>query len=187
MPKIVDRDAKCEELTRAAIEAIAEHGLESVKLSDVARIAGVTTGTLGYYFRDKEELLIETLNTVARDILQRMRNLGPIKPDSLQVYLPLTPKLMKQWKVWLAYAGASPSSPKLSKAYREFYADIEALYADILDETDPEIVRVKAGNIIAALDGIGLCAVLQPQLWPAERQINAYKALVEPLMTTKDR
>jgi len=183
MPKIVDRDARCEELTRAAIDAIAEHGLESVKLSDVARVAGVTTGTVGYYFRDKEELLIETLNTVARDILKRLRQLDPITPDSLQVYLPLTPKLMKQWKVWLAYAGAAPSSPKLSKAYRAFYADIEALYATILDETDPEIVHQRAGTIIAALDGIGLCAALQPELWPAERQKQAYQALVVPLMT----
>lgn len=185
MPKIVDHDARCEELTRAAIEAIADRGLESVKLSDVARIAGVTTGTVGYYFRDKEELLIETLNTLARDILEIVRMSGPITPDSLQVYLPLTPKLMKRWKVWLAYAGASPSSPKLSKAYRRFYADIEAYYAGAFDESDPEIVRAKAGTIIAALDGIGLCAVLQPQLWPAERQINAYKALVEPLLKTK--
>jgi AcrR family transcriptional regulator len=43
----------------AAIEAITHHGESAVRITDVARTAGVTQGMISYYFKDREGLIAE--------------------------------------------------------------------------------------------------------------------------------
>src|SRR6058998_2852580 len=50
------KDARPAEIVAAALEVFVEHGFAAAKLSDVARRAGVTKGTLYLYFDSKEAL-----------------------------------------------------------------------------------------------------------------------------------
>jgi AcrR family transcriptional regulator len=45
------------EILIAAVRAIRERGLDGVRMRDVARDAGLSTGNLYYYFRNKRELI----------------------------------------------------------------------------------------------------------------------------------
>ena len=56
MPKIVNHQERKQAFTQATKEVIAQKGLNSVRLIDVAKSIGATTGSLGHYFSDKEEL-----------------------------------------------------------------------------------------------------------------------------------
>ena len=185
MPRRVDREQRRQELLDAAVDAIAKRGLDDVKLMDVAAEAGVTTGAIGYYFRDKDDLLIATLEHLAQRLLvDGGRPAMTFFLDDLGLYLPLTEPARKFWRVWLAYCGAAPSSPRLLAAYRRFYTAIEDQIAEHLAERGADSPRDLAGTIVAAVDGIGLCATVAPDLWPEERQVRTIRTILQPLLTT---
>lgn len=50
------KDARPQELLAAAIDLFVEHGFAATRLEDVARLAGVSKGTLYLYYTNKEEL-----------------------------------------------------------------------------------------------------------------------------------
>ena len=50
------KDARPEEIIRAALEVFADRGFAATKLEEVARRAGVTKGTIYLYFANKESL-----------------------------------------------------------------------------------------------------------------------------------
>jgi len=52
-------EARPEEILDAALEVFGEHGFAQAKLDDVARVAGVSKGTLYLYFDSKETLFRE--------------------------------------------------------------------------------------------------------------------------------
>lgn len=54
-------EASKDHLLRAAIESFATHGYQGTSIDRIARAAGVTKGAVYYHFRDKEELLFETV------------------------------------------------------------------------------------------------------------------------------
>lgn len=51
---------KRDEIIRAAIELIAEHGFHGAPMALVAKQAGVAAGTIYCYFANKDELIRET-------------------------------------------------------------------------------------------------------------------------------
>ena len=61
MPKIVDHDKRRFTIAQAAVTVIAEQGLEATKLSDIARLAGMTTGSVSHYFSGKDAVLMAAL------------------------------------------------------------------------------------------------------------------------------
>lgn len=54
-------DDRPQELLDAAIRVFAEHGYRGTRLEQVADAAGVTKGTIYYYFRNKEDLFRQTI------------------------------------------------------------------------------------------------------------------------------
>jgi TetR/AcrR family acrAB operon transcriptional repressor len=48
-------------LLHAAIQSFATHGYQGTSIDRIARAAGVTKGAIYYHFKDKEELLFETV------------------------------------------------------------------------------------------------------------------------------
>ena len=71
----------------AVMAIIAEDGLEKTTMRNVARRAGVSTGTLAYYFRDKDELVDAALLDASEQYMQRFRSQrhpsGPAALDDL--------------------------------------------------------------------------------------------------------
>ena len=57
-------------LIAAAAEAILVHGLSAVTLAHIAAQAEISTGSVNFYFSSKEELLLETLKSVAEEFYQ---------------------------------------------------------------------------------------------------------------------
>ncbi|MEM9038402.1 MAG: TetR/AcrR family transcriptional regulator [Actinomycetota bacterium] len=181
MPKIVDRDQKRVELLDAAVDAIAERGLDGVKLADIAACAGVTTGAIGHYFRDKNDVLVAALEHLSAQLRSDGGSAMTYFHGDLGLFLPTSDAARRLWRVWLAYCGVAPSSPDLLDAYRRFYSAIEGDIADHLRARGVGDADQLAGTIVAAVDGIGLCATVAPDLWPDERQIETIRTLLDSL------
>ena len=73
-------DDRPHELLDAAFRTFAEHGYRTTRLEQVAEAAGVTKGTIYYYFRNKEDLFLQTI--------ERHRQLTNARFDELMADVP---------------------------------------------------------------------------------------------------
>jgi len=177
MVKIVDHDERRSAIAEAAIAVIAEVGLEQAKLRLIAARAGVTTGAVAHYFKDKDALLEATLLLVGRCIFN---NEDETQLLSFADVLPISDLSRRNWRVWLTFCGHASYSEKLRMIYKRFYIDIEQAVAKDLKISDKERAKEVAASIIAAVDGVGLCATVQPELWPPARQKARLAELLKP-------
>lgn len=184
MPKIVDHEERRRAIASAAVDAIASNGLSGVKLTDIGRMAGVTTGSIAHYFSDKDAVLAAALEEVCTRLFIQIG-----QPDNaptvaeIATALPVNEEKRKEWKVWLAYWGRAPHVPALAQIHRQFYAEIETAVAEDMDGIHPD-PHMAAAAIIAAVDGIGTRATLEPDLWPEARQIALLDQLISPIIAS---
>ncbi|MER6344367.1 TetR/AcrR family transcriptional regulator [Streptomyces sp. NPDC001595] len=96
-----------EELLAAAVEMIAERGLEKLTMAALGREVGMSSGHLLYYFRTKDELLLQALEwSEGRLGVERGRLLARPAParDRLDAYVDLyVPDGHRDphWTLWL--------------------------------------------------------------------------------------
>ncbi len=72
MPKIVDWDARRDEILAATWRVIARDGIRGATIRAIAREAGCSRGILGHYFQDKEDILGSALVLSHRRVGARM-------------------------------------------------------------------------------------------------------------------
>ena len=195
MPKKVDHDERRAKISAAAARAIDEQGLERVRLVDVARRAGCTTGAVSHYFPDKTAVLAAALEHV----LARLENYAP-NPDAIHNHgdpierfielileiLPIDEARQSDWRVWIAFCGRAVSTPALAALHREAYAEIQQALVSGLEElglaTPGADARQLAVAVFASFDGLGLRATLEPDEWPSERLRSMLAYQLIPLL-----
>src|SRR5918995_4936546 len=64
---------KRERILTAAIKTFARHGFFNAQVADVARAAGVASGTVYLYFRSKDDVLIQLFERTMREALTEAR------------------------------------------------------------------------------------------------------------------
>ena len=169
MPKVVDVAKKREEFIMASWDVIAKEGLTGATLRRVAAEAGCTTGSLTKYFPDRSTLMIEVLRAAQEEASSRM--LAGIEfattdyeklESVLLESLPLDDVRLREWRVWLAFWGASHGVPELLKEnknrYREWQQALDSLVEPLLKNK-----RDVAGEtyvLRAIIDGMGLRVAL---------------------------
>jgi TetR/AcrR family transcriptional repressor of bet genes len=70
MPKIGMEPVRRKALVDAALRVIGDHGSLSVTMSEIAREAGVSAALAHHYFGSKEQLLIETIRSLLKQLHQ---------------------------------------------------------------------------------------------------------------------
>lgn len=68
MPKLGMEPIRRKALVDATLRAIGDHGSSSVTMSQIARQAGVSPALAHHYFGSKEQLLIETIRSLLRQL-----------------------------------------------------------------------------------------------------------------------
>jgi TetR/AcrR family transcriptional repressor of bet genes len=199
MPKRVDPAAQRLSIATAAIGVIDARGLDGARLRDVARAARVTTGAVTHYFDDKDAVLEAALDEIVRRTLMRMEaGRGSAGPTDIAAfiarsctYLPLDDDSRREWRVWLAFWGRAIADARLRAIHRDYYARFAERLAKPLrmlrpdgPAPAPKHLRRTADALVAAIDGIGIRATLEPDLWPAKRQRETLRAVLLPLLTT---
>ncbi len=181
MPKMVDSDERRAVLIDATSRQIAERGLGNVTLRSIARVNGWSTGIVTHYFADKRELLMATFRERAdrarRHIETEIAAGHSLLDASVDAALPLDDARMLDWRVFLAYMGASIGEPELDVLFRERQQSFRITLAEALAD---EVIagRLPAGSnvdheaarLLVTLNGVAIQAVLAPDLWPADQQ-----------------
>jgi len=185
MPKIVDHTERRKALTYAAMDVIAQQGLDNVRLVDIARAAGVTTGALTHYFDDKDQLIAAALDEVISLANDQAEQSGGSLLDMLSAFLPLDADGLCAARVWLAFFGRAIGSKTLADIHRQYYEEFQTqLMGRLASQTTiPKGDHAAlADAMIAVVDGILVRATLDPAGWSAAKQLDHLEMILSPLL-----
>lgn len=187
------------EVLTAACELIAARGYAAVRIADVAERAGISTGTVHYYFADKRTMLEAALTfAVEASIARRGPQLAGLEdPEEqlrrlVELYLPVGPEALT-WRVYVQFWGEALTKADLRAdnallygRWRDFVAGIvrAGQAAGRLAPGDPDDL---AAGLVALLDGLAIQAILDPEAMPIERMRRLLREHVGDRLIGRDR
>jgi AcrR family transcriptional regulator len=149
-----------DELTRrkraildAALALVAAKGADAVRLRDVAREAGVSVGSLQYYFESRDQLIQEAFDQHARHVIDAMRladDPATAPWDRLRALLEaavLRRDLRQSAALWMEFTSASLHDEELRALLKGTYEAWRCLLAEIIDR------GIEAGAFCPVLPG----------------------------------
>jgi len=177
LPRIVDKAERRAMVASVAFELVADSGIGSVTFRQVAEAAGTSTAIVTNYFHDKTDLLFEVYRAANRRVMDRVGHAsdrGLPLLDCVVEALPVTPEMLRNWRVWLAFWGLSHSDPGFQQETADNARASLELYIRMLARrygggAAPETVEVLARRLVATVGGAGLQACLAPAAWPLDR------------------
>lgn len=126
----------------AAVKSIAEHGLSDTTLSTIANAAGLSQGTLVFYFKSKESLLTEAFRSRMEEYREFWTEaVSSAGPDSVDKIIALTfaaidAKMMTPQNVvlWNSFWNKASSSPGLAELLTQYDAQRLGLQLSLLED-----------------------------------------------------
>ena len=154
---------------QAALDLIIEAGIDQVRLAEIARRAGMSSGQVMYYFTSKEHILLETLAWQEhQDTMRREAALAKVTgawrqlERFIELYLPATHP-DPSWILWLEAWARAPHNRQVSQFLEELLNpwrdDLAALIARGVQEgafAPPASLADFTRRFIALLDGLAL-------------------------------
>jgi AcrR family transcriptional regulator len=177
VPKVVNIEARREELAEALWRVIRRDGLERASVRNVAREAGISMGALRHYFGSQNELLAFAMRLVIERARGRVGALdfssrGPRQAVEmvLREVLPLNAERRAEVEVWLALTGRALVDPTLRGLRDEGYDLLQGLCRLLVGvlvesgEAGPGLdVDLEAELLYAVVDGLAVHAVVRPE------------------------
>lgn len=169
MPKIVDHDARRQEIAAAMWKVLYRDGIAAVTVRSVAAEAGLSKATLGYYFSSQNDLLMFAMAESMAVSSERIRKMavesGGLDPltRALAEAVPTTPKRRQQSEIWLCVVSRAQESPQL----RRHLAEVDGLLLDQVREclqimgsskllSKKRDIELEAQRLHALIDGLTL-------------------------------
>ncbi|MFT7220236.1 MAG: TetR/AcrR family bet gene transcriptional repressor [Candidatus Azotimanducaceae bacterium] len=187
MPKKVDHQDRRMALAIHAVEVIAEKGIENMRLVDVARRMGVTTGLVTHYFEDKDAVLLAALEHVAGELVwhdeeSSLTNSPRDVFDYLIEILPLDESRRLHWKVWIAFWSRALNNPLLADVHRQYNVTFREELVEIIERFELHADPVASADAVnMTIDSIATHATIEPDYWSAERQRKQLNMMFEAL------
>ena len=137
-----------EQLIEATIDSIARHGFRKTTLSEVAKRAKLSQGIVNFYFKTKDNLLLETLEYLAEEYEATWRRAvaasgsDPVAALDAIIETDLGPAVCNRRKVsvWVAFWGESQSQPRFRKLCArlsdDYLAQTREIISRIMDQGD---------------------------------------------------
>lgn len=181
-----------QEILEATCTVISERGFGDLRIADVAKIAGYSTGTVHYYFASKDELLVEAFRyqyeqSVARregskdagdDPVQRLRKLAG-------GHLPSSDTSIQSWRVWLELWVSALRDPTLAGINDVYYGDWRSAVLDAATDAHDEgllnIADVTAFSdaFVGMLDGLAIQVLIGAAHMTADRMQATCTAFID--------
>lgn len=173
-PESTDRRS---EIIAATLRVIGQSGISGATMRSIARELGLTTGVISHYFRDKNELLQEALQTCfdpwthtleqqnGSNPWERLRRLFLIERD----YGAARSDIRTRGRTWLSLLIQIDNEDGLWKTYRERYEVIRTQITALIRECQQEgFIQPKldpvleCDRLLALTDGLTISVVGEP-------------------------
>lgn len=191
--------ARRTQILRAARTCIVAMGYERVTVRDVARTAGVSTGTIVHYFGDKDTMLeaalldkVQDTGIAFRAALTGAQSAWERLERLVTASLPQSDEVRDEWRLWLTFWGEVTRNERLRAVSEKQHRRWTRFLARIIAEgrasgefaaVDPQAT---ATQLAALIDGLAIQATLQnPALGPEQMRLLCLNALKQLLYTNQ--
>jgi len=186
-PRTATREKRRQQLIDATMKCIGRKGLTGTTLSDVASEAGLSQGIVNLHFESKDNLLTETLKSLANEYKTQfdkaLRRSGPHPADQLLALMEhdLRPSICDRSKlaVWFAFWGEVRSRP----TYRKICDEYDCYYDDAITELCDAVIeeggydgvagRAASEALTSMTNGLWLSCLISPQTWDRQLAMDA--------------
>ncbi|MGW9132454.1 TetR/AcrR family transcriptional regulator [Streptomyces sp. NPDC055681] len=178
MPRVVDSDARRQEILEAALVILAESGLHGLSFRSVAQRLGGSSTLVTHYYRSRRDMLVDlTSYTIAKgraqlsaaeheveEPLARLRAL-------LQWIVPDDPQSLLEERARLNLSQARDGDPDITHFFEEWEREVRQLLRSHLAPLVPASEIDAATDFLRALtNGLSLGMVEHPDTWTPQRQ-----------------
>lgn len=195
--RTASREQRRQQLIDATMKCIGRKGLTGTTLSDVAKEAGLSQGIVNLHFESKDNLLTETLRSLANEYKSQfdktLARSGPRPAEKLQALmeLDLRPSICDRRKlaVWFAFWGEVKSRP----TYRKICDEYDQYYDDVIVDLCDKIIgdggysgiaaNAAAEALMSITDGLWLSCLISAQAFDRElarEAVHSYLRSVFP-------
>ncbi len=176
MPKVGIKSIRKQQLIQATLAVINEVGMQEASFVLIARKAGVSTGIISHYFRDKNGLLEAAMRHIQYQlglaVAMRLRMLPDAEPKLriqaiVEGNFDPTQTSEAAMKTWLAFWASSMHQPNLNRLQqvndRRLYSNLSYEFGRVLSKSD---ARMAAKGLAALIDGLWLRSALSNEVFP---------------------
>jgi AcrR family transcriptional regulator len=184
VPKIVDTDAKRDEILAATWRVIARDGIAGATIRAIASEVGCSRGILAHYFDDKADIMGSALLLSHRRVGARMdkaaigmRGLAALRSVMLEA-LPLDAERDLEAQIEISFWGRALRTSKLRdlqhQEFERLWTRLRQLLrqaADLGELAEPFDLDFATHQFVVLIDGLSAQRVLYPDRVPADRQV----------------
>lgn len=159
-PRSATDEARRAAILDAAAQLIAERGYHAVRIADIAKSVGSSTGAVHYYFPGKSDVLTLALNhAISRAFDRQTAQLKKITTAHarllklIDMQLPRIGLVRDEWSVWVQFWAEAAIRPELRPEHNEYYTRWRQTVERIIErgqregefrrEVDPEVVAMQ--------------------------------------------
>lgn len=181
-----------EQILAAACVVVSEIGFKALRIADVAKRAGTSTGTVHYYFDTKRDLMHAAFEWNFEQSMGRRREiLESADPPSsrlrafVESYLPRGEETVAAWHVWAELWVEALHDPDLQELNERVYGEWRRAVAAIIRDGqvagefrdgDPVIF---ANGLIGMIDGLSLQVLLGSRSMTSDRMQAVCEQVLE--------
>ncbi|MBO1929784.1 transcriptional regulator BetI [Providencia rettgeri] len=177
MPKIGMQSIRKQQLIQATLAVINEVGMQEASFVLIARKAGVSTGIISHYFRDKNGLLEATMRHIQYQLVLRWQCVYMLTGAEAKLRIQAivegnfdpTQTSEAAMKTWLAFWASSMHQPNLNRLQqvndRRLYSNLSYEFGRVLNKAD---ARMAAKGLAALIDGLWLRSALSNEQFPVK-------------------
>jgi AcrR family transcriptional regulator len=176
----------------AAVTVVVQRGYAAARVSDIARRAGTSTGTVHYYFPTKVDVLDAALQHASERSHQRHRaelvSITEPREQLLRLIDLQIPDaaIADEWSIWLEFWNEARRRDELRERNQEIYTRWVTMIESIVrngqrqgqfkQEVDPSDFALRFAGLF---DGLGIQVLLEPSLENRWRLRAALRGVVE--------
>ena len=182
-------DSRRAELIDAARHVIRRRGFAKATVGEITREAGASVGLLNYHFASRDDVVAEAFAAAAREELLELEQIARRHADpqaQLAAYLDLEAWADRDsWRMWIDAWGEAMHTETLRSTLEEFDRGWRAVLTNVLADGDRQGCwrcpqpDDAAARLVAALDGVGLHAMLHAKEVLPERAAAWARRLAE--------
>jgi AcrR family transcriptional regulator len=160
-------------ILEATLRLVADQGAAAVRLRDVARAAGVSVGSLQYYFDSRDELIRAAFDQHARDVVELVALAGdasatpPTRLGAVIEAAVLRPDLRRSAALWMEFVTAGLHDGDLRallagayEAWRDLLAEVVRAGTETGDFRPLLPPESAVACLVALIDGFELAVAI---------------------------
>ena len=183
MDKETKQDERRLNALSATLRVIARDGLEQTTIRGIAKEADCSAGSLAHYFADKEDILRQALELADSQIAKRISKIiSETEPDLalrevLAQVLPIDNDRSVELTLDVNFWGRALIHPELRGLEHNDHDRWRAIVLELVTKNAVTNHNLQAAEnltdiLVAFLDGLGLQALIYPELFPPDRQLE---------------